>query len=290
MARPASERPERIRKTLAAFAATPQGPARARAGLRRLDAATILGLFGAFAFIAVAVALGGNPFAFLDLPSFFIVGGGTFTVTAMCFSLGEVAGAQRVILQTLVRRASEPEAAARDLLGAAEAAHRAGLLALERDLPRLAPEPFLAKGLQLVIDGTPAEEVERVLRRELHAIAARHARSAGVLRKAAEIAPAMGLIGTLIGLVQMLGHLDDPAAIGPGMAVALITTLYGALLATLVFSPLAAKLERNSIDEALVNHIFLLGCVSIGRQENPRRLEPQVNALLPPSRRIRYFP
>jgi chemotaxis protein MotA len=103
------------------------------------------------------------------------------------------------------------------------------------------------------------------------------------------IAPAMGLIGTLIGLIQMLGHLDDPAMIGPGMAVALITTFYGALMATLILSPLAAKLERNSAEETLVNQLCVLGCASIGRQEPPRRLEAQLNALLPPQRRIAYF-
>jgi chemotaxis protein MotA len=127
------------------------------------------------------------------------------------------------------------------------------------------------------------------MRREMHAIQQRHARSAGILRKAAEVAPAMGLIGTLIGLVQMLSHLEDPSTIGPGMAVALLTTFYGAVLATLVFAPLAAKLERNSADEMLVNQVYVISCVSIARQENPRRLEAQVNALLPPARRVRYF-
>jgi len=117
----------------------------------------------------------------------------------------------------------------------------------------------------------------------------RHERGVGILRQAATVAPAMGLIGTLIGLVQMLGNLDDPNSIGPSMAVALLTTLYGAVLANMVFSPLAAKLERNSNDEASVMNVYTLGASSIGRQENPRRLETLLNTLLPPPKRVQYF-
>jgi len=110
-----------------------------------------------------------------------------------------------------------------------------------------------------------------------------------VLRKAAEFAPAMGLIGTLIGLVQMLGNLDDPSTIGPAMAVALLTTFYGAVLANMVFSPMASKLERNSAEESMVNTIYMMGAASIGRQENPRRLEMLLNSILPPGKRVQYF-
>ncbi|MCW8835765.1 MAG: MotA/TolQ/ExbB proton channel family protein, partial [Rhodospirillales bacterium] len=136
---------------------------------------------------------------------------------------------------------------------------------------------------------TPGEEVEAIMRQDMHATIQRHSKSTNVLRKAAEFAPAMGLIGTLIGLVQMLGNLDDPSTIGPSMAVALLTTFYGAVLANMVFMPLASKLERNSGEEALVNNVFLLGATSIGRQENPRRLEMLLNSLLPPTKRVRYF-
>ena len=105
----------------------------------------------------------------------------------------------------------------------------------------------------------------------------------------AEFSPAMGLIGTLIGLVQMLGNLQDPTTIGPAMAVALLTTFYGAVLANMVFLPMASKLERNANEEALINQIFLLASVSVGRQENPRRLEMMLNSILPPSQRVAYF-
>jgi len=131
--------------------------------------------------------------------------------------------------------------------------------------------------------------VERIMQSELQATTERHARAVGMLRKAAEISPAMGLIGTLVGLVQMLGTLEDPSTIGPSMAVALLTTFYGAILANLVFTPLASKLERNSTEDALMNEMYVMAAASIARQENPRRLEMLLNTVLPPENKIVYF-
>jgi chemotaxis protein MotA len=140
-----------------------------------------------------------------------------------------------------------------------------------------------------VLEGAPGEEIETVLKREIHETMQRHASSAGIFRKAAEISPGMGLIGTLIGLVQMLGNLNDPATIGPSMAVAVLTTFYGAVMATMVFAPIASKLERNAEGEVLVANIYMLAAASIARQENPRRLEGLLNALLPPEKRVRFY-
>ena len=132
-------------------------------------------------------------------------------------------------------------------------------------------------------------EFSSVLQRDLIANVQRSNVAVKVLRRVAEFAPAMGLIGTLIGLVTMLGNLDDPSTIGPSMAVALLTTFYGALLANLVFLPLAAKRENISYLEEAVGSMYLLGVSSIGRQENPRRLEMLLNSSLPPSDRVRFF-
>ena len=141
----------------------------------------------------------------------------------------------------------------------------------------------------MVVDGSNGDEIEKVLKEKINAIANRHGKSVSVIRKLAEVSPAMGLIGTLVGLVQMLGNLDDPSTIGPSMAVALLTTFYGAVLSNMVFSPLATKLERNSAEEALLNTIYITGVTSIGRQENPRRLEMLLNTLLPPAQRVQVF-
>ncbi len=125
--------------------------------------------------------------------------------------------------------------------------------------------------------------------REAGTISARNMRSVDILRRAGDVAPAMGLIGTLIGLVQMLGSLNDPRTIGPAMAIALLTTFYGAILAHMVFLPLAARADRMSEEEALSNSVYTLGVASIGRKENPRRLEVIVNALLPPEQKVNFF-
>jgi chemotaxis protein MotA len=256
---------------------------------KAIDLATVFGLSAAFLLIAAAVALGGSPASFVDLPSILIVVGGTFAVTTICFSLSEIGRAQGVILRALFHRHADPGEAAVAMLRYAEKARRDGPLGLQATVKELRGEPFLGQALQLVVDGTAADEIERILRREIGATAQRHLKSASVLRKAAEVAPAMGLIGTLVGLVQMLGNLNNPGAVGPGMAVALLTTFYGAVLANMVFAPLAAKLERNSEEEMLLHNVYLQGAASIGRQENPRRLELLLNTLLPPAKRVRYF-
>ncbi|MBL6945335.1 MAG: MotA/TolQ/ExbB proton channel family protein [Rhodospirillales bacterium] len=254
-----------------------------------MDFATLVGLFCGFGLIGTAIFLGGQPESFVNLPGVLIVIGGTFSVTTMCFSLSEVARTARILSKTVFYSVRDPSEAATSVLRIAELARRQGVLSLQNFVDTLASEPFLHKGVSMVVDGTPGEEIEMIMRRDIQATMQRHHKSAGILRKAAEFAPAMGLIGTLIGLVQMLGSLDDPTTIGPSMAVALLTTFYGAVLANLVFSPLASKLERNSAEETLVNSVFAMGVVSIGRQENPRRLEMLLNSVLPPAKRIQYF-
>ncbi|NQU58592.1 MAG: MotA/TolQ/ExbB proton channel family protein [Rhodospirillales bacterium] len=254
-----------------------------------VDYATIFGLLGGFALIAMALYMGGSPKSFIDIPSILIVIGGTFAVTSICFSIGEVFRAQTVVIHALVYSTRDPVQAAIQVLALAKAARKRGVLALQSIIPQLNNDKFLQKGLMMIVDGMPGEEVERLLQHELRATSNRHFKSASVLRKSAEVSPAMGLIGTLIGLVQMLGNLDDPKSIGPAMAVALLTTFYGAVLSNMVFAPLASKLDRNSKEEALVNTLYLMAAASIGKQENPRRLEMLVNSLLPPNRRIRYF-
>ncbi len=255
----------------------------------QVDLATVVGLLAGFALVVSAIVLGGSPATFVNVPSVLIVIGGTFAVTTACFSVSEMLQSVRVVGRTMVYARRDPAAAATQVLHLAETSRKQGVLSLQGMLESLSDEPFLHKGIMMVVDGTPGEEVETMLRRDMMATEQRHARSAGILRKAAEFSPAMGLIGTLIGLVQMLGNLDDPTTIGPSMAVALLTTFYGAVLANMVFLPLAAKLERNSAEEALINQVYMLGAASIGRQENPRRLEMMLNSVLPPARRIQYF-
>lgn len=255
----------------------------------RLDVATLFGVCGAFLVIGIAMAASGSASSFVDFPALLIVVAGTFLVTTISFSLAEIARAQGVMLRALFYHTEAPGTAALRILGLASEARQHGIFKLQSHMPGLRHNRFLQQALLLLVDGTPTDEVDRVLTRELQATAQRHQRSAGILRRAGEVAPAMGLIGTLVGLVQMLGNLDDPSAIGPAMAVALLTTFYGAILANMVFLPIASKLERNSEAEALVNQIYALGAASISRQENPRRLETLLNTILPPAERVGYF-
>ncbi len=253
------------------------------------DMATIVGLLAGFGLISLAIVIGGSPGSFINTAAIMIVIGGTLAVTTMCFSFAEIGHSVEVIMRTIFHSSRDPSDAAIQVLKVAELARKRGVLSIQDAIGTLRDDPFLFKGMNMVIDGTPGEEVESIMRRDMHAILLRHSKSTSVLKKAAEFAPAMGLIGTLIGLVQMLGNLDDPSTIGPSMAVALLTTFYGAVLANMVFMPLASKLERNSAEESLINTLYIMGAASIGRQENPRRLEMLLNSILPPSKRVEYF-
>lgn len=254
------------------------------------DPATLLGLLGALALVAAALMLGGAPRAFIDLPSVLIVLGGTFMLTLASFTLTDMRITWDAIRRTVSYQRRDPSATALSLIKLADFARRNSILALQTPLnDGVIGDPLLRKGLTMVVDGIGVDETEELMRREISAMIARHHKSASVLRRAAEISPAMGLIGTLIGLVQMLGRLDDPGAIGPAMAVALLTTFYGAVMAHMVFNPLASKLERNSAEETLIGQLHLVATGSIGRQENPRRLEMLLNSLMPPAKRVQYF-
>ncbi len=256
---------------------------------KTIDMATVLGLICGFALISAAIILGGTPESFINPPSILIVIGGTLAVTTICYNLREMGQTFAIVTKALVRTTQQPFDAAYNALRIAELARKQGVLALQNVVEEIRNEPFFLQGISMVIDGSPGEEVEYILRRELQATILRHRQSASVLRKMAEFSPAMGLIGTLIGLVQMLGNLQDPTNIGPSMAVALLTTFYGAVMANMIFLPLASKLDRNSAEEALIKQIYVLSATSIGRQENPRRLEMLLNSILPPAQRVQYF-
>jgi chemotaxis protein MotA len=239
--------------------------------------------------LAAAIIFGGSARSFIDLPSVLIVFGGTLAAVTVCFSFREVKATLGCVAATMLGAAPDPRAAALRALRLADDARRYGLLYLEELAAAEVGSAFLRKALAMVADGAGEAELEQVLRHDVLATSDRLRRSAAVLRRAADYAPAMGLIGTLIGLVQMLGQLSEPQRIGPSMAVALLTTFYGAVIANMVCSPLAVKLERWADDEEMICLMFLMGVVSISRQENPRRLELLLNSVLPPGRRVQYF-
>jgi len=264
-------------------------PLRFEAAPRRMDLATLFGLIAALALIAVAIVMNGSPLAFVDVPAILMVVLGTFAVTAISYTGEELREAQPSFRQAMFRTEIDPRVAARRVLTLADKARKRGMLSLQGDLYGVRDAPFLQRSISMLVDGLQVDEIERNMTLEAHALAQGRHRAAAILRRAAEVSPAMGLIGTLVGLVQMLGNLDSPERIGPAMSVALLTTLYGALMANVVFLPLASKLERNATVEQLVSQIYTMGVASMGRQENPRRLEMLLNTVLPAGQQIRYF-
>ena len=253
-----------------------------------MDLATVIGMVVGFALVLMAIMMGGSIGPFIDPPSILIVVAGSFAITTVCFSLGEVIAAQSVMLKTVLGSMPDPVEESKSLIELAQKARANGLLGIQSDVEALTND-FLKQGLTLAVDGSSPEVVERVMKADTASMAERHMKSVQVFKKSAEVAPAMGLIGTLIGLVQMLGNLDDPSKIGPAMAVALLTTMYGAVMANMVFMPLSSKLERNSTAEQTLRKIYTLGAISIVKQENPRQLELMLNTVLPPAKRISMF-
>lgn len=254
-----------------------------------LDLTTLIGLGLTFALISVAIMIGKSDANFFNIPSFLIVILGTAAVTSVSYTWEELSNAGRIIKNSIFYKNHAASQMARQLLDMAVFAKKRGLLALAKTENELRKDPHLFKAAQIVTDGYTVDDIERVLAQDLDSLVERHRRSASILRRAAEIAPAMGLIGTLIGLVQMLANLQDPETIGPAMAVALLTTFYGAIMGTAVLAPMAAKLERNSNEEAMLRSMVMIAMSSIARQDNPRRLEMLLNSELPPSEQIRYF-
>ncbi|MGH1403538.1 MAG: motility protein A [Alphaproteobacteria bacterium] len=253
------------------------------------DFVTILGLLFSFGLIATAVALGQSKANFFNVPSVLIVLLGTLTATSISYSASELTQSLKIISTCVFRKVRNHKALAKSMMGIASVARKKGLLYLSNYENQTKNEPFLNYALGLAVDGYGEEDISRILQQNIDTMLERGKRAASVLRRASEVAPAMGLIGTLVGLVQMLADLDNPETIGPKMAVALLTTFYGAILGTVVMSPLAAKIEKNVSDELRIKTMVLRTVQSVIKQENPRALEMMINSLLPPSERIRYF-
>ena len=250
---------------------------------------TLLGIVLGFILVISAIFIGGSPMAFLNPPSILIVVFGTVAITVVSFSIKDLINIPKALFNMLIYKPHDPRDVGISMIQIAERARSEGMLSMANVAKGLSHEPFLQKGLNLTVDGTKPDDIEKILQQEINYTQSIQSKSVDLLRRGAEVAPAMGLIGTLIGLVQMLGNLSDPSTIGPAMQVALLTTFYGAVLAHMILLPLASKAERNYQNESVMNSLYMVGVLSIGREENPRRLEIQLNAMLPQYQRITYF-
>lgn len=246
-----------------------------------MDIATVIGLLAGISLVIITVLLGGVPGVFLSLPSFILVIGGTLAATLMNFPLSDVLSVFNTLKNTIIHKASTPEHLIEKLVNFATVARREGILALESHAGDAGDE-FLQKSIQLAIDGTAPELIKDILTTEIAFMEDRHAMGQSILAAMAAFAPAWGMIGTLMGLVQMLVSLDDPSQIGAGMALALLTTLYGAIMANLIFLPAAGKLRVRTANELLTKEIIIEGILSIQSGDNPRIVEQKLKAFVSP--------
>lgn len=247
-----------------------------------MDIATLMGIIGASIVIIGAIFLGGDIIVFVNIPSIVVVFGGTVAVTLTRVTLKQFLGSFKVGLKAFFHKNSNPEAVIEEAVELAKVARKEGMLALEN---MEINHPFLKKGIDLCIDGNAPEVVQDMLAKDINLTIQRHETGVQMFRGVGDAAPAMGMIGTLIGLVQMLSNMDDPRAIGPAMAVALLTTLYGAVIANAFALPIAEKLKLISKEERLNKHLVLESISSIQAGVNPRVLEQLLLNFLPESKR-----
>ncbi len=249
-----------------------------------MDIATIVGLLGAFGFIVMAI----DDFAaFVDTPSLLIVVAGSIMVVMFRSSLGEFLGAVGVLGKTFKNKLDAPEALIEQIVELATIARKDGMIALEG---QEIANPFMSKAVAMLVDGTDGGIIKSSLERDKDMTKLRHDMGAKIFSAWGEIAPAMGMIGTLIGLVQMLGNMSDPKAIGPAMAVALLTTMYGAILANVICLPIAMKLQNQAVLEETNNELIIEGILFIQDGGNPRVLSDFLGAFLSPKARAKLAP
>lgn len=245
--------------------------------------ATIIGLFAGVALVLGSILMTSELDPFVDLPSLVLVVGGSICAALISFPMKHMSGVASVLRNCFFERRRNSKELVEELVKCAELARKHGMLALQNLNPKTS-DPFLASGLQMVVDGLDPIVVENVLVDELEATEVRHQEGRALFENIGRYAPAFGMIGTLVGLVLMLKKLSDPSAIGPAMAVALLTTLYGALISNLIALPLAEKLGRRSREEISLKMIAIKGILAIQAGDNPRIVERKLKTFLPQTR------
>ncbi|MCK8602433.1 flagellar motor protein [Desulfoferrobacter suflitae] len=253
-----------------------------------MDIATFVGIVSAFALVLISIMLGSGLSLFFNVPSMMIVLGGTLGATMIHYPLKDVLSVFRVVRNVFFTKVWSTQEVIDKFIEFSNTSRKEGMLALEGDLVQV-DDQFLSKGLQLAIDGMQPEAIREILEIEIDYLQERHRFGAEILDTMATFFPAMGMIGTLVGLVQMLQTMEDPSTIGPAMAVALLTTFYGAVAANLVCLPMAGKLRKRSREESLIKEMVINGVVAIANGENPRIIEQKLHSFVPPQARASRF-
>ncbi len=252
-----------------------------------MDLATIIGLVAGLGVLIYGMASGGDIGSFFDMPSIIMTIGGGLVSTIISVSLDEFLNIVKVVPKMLKNQLAKPSDVIRDLVELSQKARKEGLLALESAGDTM-NDPFLKKAMELVVDGVEADVIRDSLELELDNTSIRHKAGIGVFKTMASFFPAWGMIGTLVGLVILLGQLDDPAKIGPAMAIALITTFYGSVMANFVCTPIANKLSTQSAEEIRIKEMMIEGILGIQSGINPRIMEHKLKTFLSPTQRVAY--
>jgi chemotaxis protein MotA len=253
-----------------------------------MDISTILGIIVGFGLVIGAIFMGGGASWFLNAPAAMIVLGGTLGAVLINYPLSDILRVIKVAKNVFFQNELKTEKMIEMLLDMSKVARRDGILALEDKVEDI-KDPFFAKGMTLMIDGIEPATLSRLLNTELEYISERHDLGAEIFTTMGNFAPAMGMVGTLIGLIKMLVQMDDPSSIGPAMAVALITTFYGVILANLIFLPAAGKLKTRSNSELMQKQLMISGILSIQSGDNPRILEDKLHSFISPGKRKTVF-
>ena len=246
-----------------------------------MDIATLLGIVSGFSLVVIAIKMGGGLIWFVNLPSIMIVMGGTVAITLINYPLSDVLSVMKVLKNAFLYKIPQLTGMLPNIVELSRVARRDGILAMEKEVKKI-NEPFLGKGVELAVDGVEPDAIRNILENELFFTEDRHKKGAEIFTVMGTMAPAMGMIGTLIGLVNMLMVMDDPKSIGPAMAVALLTTFYGSVLANLIFIPIAGKLKVRREDESKYKQLIIEGVTSIQFGDNPRVVEQKLNTYLSP--------
>ncbi|MGI6096685.1 MAG: motility protein A [Dethiobacteria bacterium] len=254
--------------------------------MKHFDHLTLIGLLVGGGLVALGIGLESEFSAFWNPAGMLITVGGSFGALLVNFQIEQVRQVFKLTTQVFLTREADIGELMEKFAYLSQRARREGLLVLEDDLQEI-EDPFFADGLQMVIDGFEPEMIRGILETEIYAQEARHDLGQRLYRTWGSLSPAFGMIGTLIGLVQMLSHLDDPSGIGPGMAVALLTTFYGVIMANLIFIPIAGKLSIRSEQEVRYKEAIIEGLISLQQGLNPRMMREKFKAYLPPAERER---
>ncbi|MBW7990842.1 MAG: motility protein A [Planctomycetes bacterium] len=249
-----------------------------------MDIATIVGVLLGFLVVIGAIVVGGGWQSFIHVPSMALTMGGMLCATLIHFSLPQFLGIFSVIKKTIISKIPSQSEMIQKMVNFAAINRRDGALALEQEIPNL-DNSFFIKGLQMLVDGRDSEQIRDFMSIEVQYLQDRHSTGKKILEFMGTAAPAFGMIGTLIGLVQMLRGLDSPDAIGGGMAVALLTTFYGALAANLIFIPLAGKLGIYSKAETTTIEMIIEGICSIAQGDNPTVVREKLQSFMSQGRR-----